>query len=567
MPRHGKSCLFAGICFLILCTAVRAQEEANWKRYLAAGNEATWHGRREQAEQMYRAALNEAERFGEADERLETSLRSLALTLKITGQLTKAHHRLVEAERLFVRLMNITIKNHSADHRDVGFILDEIAEVNLAQNKIPEAEASYSRALEIQRKNLARDKSFKNRSAYQNAINNLGKLFCAQGKFDEAETLDKKILPDCVIDKHEKEFLARYPKLSPPERVRLWLKAGGLWAYGAGREMESELIVRGLDAAPHLAEIVRRGKGDDRLAALKMLCDMDRFVSRAQLPERVEGRLRLPGENKDAGILDRVMIVDGRRIGKEGFAAVRWAAEQTQHDDLRFHAREYSGFLERDLRRLSLDEQITQWRTAAAKCGGAPGMNDDCALASQFEEILREKPLEVIQPLIDILERDPNSYVRKDAFDILHAIDSRSMRLRGTEIGRQAIEAMRRSLARCNLKPGYDKRKYCQEYWESVSAELYDDRSSAIVSDWLYALESIYGLQLMDKHVAVPTAEARQFTAFLTKLDPYFPSWEFAHHGRWTDYAQHPRFQAKWERYYEQWKRFKAETDTNKKQP
>jgi hypothetical protein len=568
MPRHRKSFLLVGICFLILCTAVPAQEdETNWERYLAAGNEATWYGRRTQAEQMYRAALKEAQRFGENDERLMTSLRSLALTLKVEGESTKNQDKLVEAEQLFNRMMDITVKNLGADHPQAGFILNEIAEIKTAQNKVAEAETIYRRALEIQRKNLEEQGLFKNRYPYINAINRLAALYCEQGRYDEAKAIDKKILPDCVSKKQEKDLLAGYSKLSPQERVGLWLKAGGLWAYGAGREMGNVLVVRGLDAVPHLAEVVRGGKGYDRLAALKMLCDMDRFVSRSQGLEGIPGYLRLPGENKAAGILDRVMIVDGRRIGNEGFAAVRWAAEQTEHDDLRFHARQYSGFLEQDLRRLSLDEQLKQWRTAAAKCGGAPGMNDDCTLAYQFEEILCEKPSEAIAPLMDILERDANAYVRKDAFDILYAIDRRSMRLRGTEIGRKAIEAMRRSLARCNLKPGYDKRKYCQEYWESISAELYADRLNAIVSDWLYALESIYGLSLTDKYVAIPTPEARQFTAFLTKVDPYFPSWEFIHHDRWADYALHPRFQAKWERYYEQWKRFKAESGTNKKQP
>jgi hypothetical protein len=59
------------------------------------------------------------------------------------------------------------------------------------------------------------------------------------------------------------------------------------------------------------------------------------------------------------------------------------------------------------------------------------------------------------------------------------------------------------------------------------------------------------------------TPEGRQFVAYLTKTDPYFPSWEFACPGTLEDYAMHPRFRAKLARYYEQWRCFKSESDEN----
>ncbi|MBC7932500.1 MAG: tetratricopeptide repeat protein [Rubrivivax sp.] len=549
----------AAVLALTLCEVARAQDGV-WERLLADGNEATSKGRVVEAEGFYRAALHVAERFGEEDARLVISLRSLALMLKGGGVLLKSDEKLVESERLFRRLLSITEESLGETHREVGFVLDQIAEVNLERGRSAEAEALYKRALEIQRDNLRRDSSKKNRSAVYSAVNNLAKISCSQGRYAEAAAIDKKILPDCVGDSREKEFLKAYPQLPARERVTRWLDAGGFDAgsSGGGLKMENELIVSGLDTVPHLAEIVRQGKGYERLGALRLLCKMDRFVPAEALPQGVPGRV-LFGGNEPVGILDALMLVDGRRIGKEGIEAVRWAAEQSKHDDLRFHAREYSGLLDQDLRQLSTDEQLKQWRKAVAKCGDDPGMNDDCTLADHIADTLLERASEVISPLIAMLEHDDNRRMPSEALSVLRRIDSTSMRLRGTETGRRAIEAMRRALQRCNLS-NFDERDACQKEWEIASAEFFDDRLEGYRYDWLRGLEAMYGFRLTEAKgpVKVRTNEARQFVDYLTEIDPYFPSWEFTHQGNWVDYALHPRFKAKWERYYEQWKRFKA---------
>ena len=85
---------------LTLCEDARAQGGA-WERHLAEGNAATSFGRVAEAERFYRDALEVAEHFGEVDERLLISLRSLALTLKVGGVLARSDERLTEAERLF----------------------------------------------------------------------------------------------------------------------------------------------------------------------------------------------------------------------------------------------------------------------------------------------------------------------------------------------------------------------------------------------------------------------------------------------------------------------------------
>jgi hypothetical protein len=45
--------------------------------------------------------------------------------------------------------------------------------------------------------------------------------------------------------------------------------------------------------------------------------------------------------------------------------------------------------------------------------------------------------------------------------------------------------------------------------------------------------------------------------SFVTEVDPFFPSWEYNYFG--DDEIMHPYYKQRIARYYEQWKRFKAE--------
>ena len=377
-------------------------------------------------------------------------------------------------------------------------------------------------------------------------------LFCAQSAFAQSGAVAKSQKPSRATE---------YSKLPPQERVRLWLKQGGFYAgYSLeGIGMQNELIVRGLDTVPYLAEIVRGGNGYERLGALSLLCKMDRFVPAQRLPEGVPGR-ELFGGSESVGILDNLMIVDGRRIGQVGIEAVRWASEQTKQDDLRFHAREYSGLLNEDLRKLSYDEQFAEWRKSAAKCKGYPGMNDDCKRKDLLGDILREKMPETLSRLIEIVEHDPNAYVREEAISLIAYIDKSTVRLRATENGRRAIEAIQQAVLRCKQKPNLDDREDCDDYWQRVSSQFFDD-IDAMSLNWIEILDTLYGLQLKEKRHGLQSLspEGRRFVTYLTQVDPNFPGWEFPHHS-W-EYVMHPRFRTKWQRYYEQWKRFKASQD------
>ena len=381
-------------------------------------------------------------------------------------------------------------------------------------------------------------------------------LFCVQSAFAPSGDVAKVQEPSRATG---------YSKLPPQERVKLWLKLGGFYASYSfeGIGMQNELIVRGLDTVPYLVEIVRRRTGYERLGALSLLCKMDRFVPTKRLPEGVPAQ-ELFGGSESLGILDHLMIVDGRRIGREGVEAVRWAAEQTKHEDLRFHAREYSGLLNEDLRKLSYDEQIAKWRESAAKCQGYPGMNDDCKLNGLLGDILREKMPETLSRLTEMVEHDTNPYVREKAIYLIAYIDRNTVRLRGTENGRRAVEAIRQAVRRCKQKPNLDDREECDNYWKRISSQFFED-SDAMSPNWIEILETLYGLHLKEKHSQALSPEGRRFVAYLTKIDPNFPGWEFPHHS-W-EYFLHPRFKTKWQRYYEQWKSFKASENTPPRNP
>jgi hypothetical protein len=173
----------------------------------------------------------------------------------------------------------------------------------------------------------------------------------------------------------EEDFLRSYLALPPGQRIKLWRRPQGIASRGLAQHgMNDALIACGMDTVPYLADLVRGGGVIDRIHALELLCDMDRFVPVPELPlPEVGGTIYVKALRLD-GRLNPFMGVDGRRIGNVGFAVVQWAAEQTRDKDLRFHARKSSGLLDEDLRRLSLDEQMRQWRGAMAKARGVLGM-------------------------------------------------------------------------------------------------------------------------------------------------------------------------------------------------
>jgi hypothetical protein len=263
------------------------------------------------------------------------------------------------------------------------------------------------------------------------------------------------------------------------------------------------------------------------------------------------------------------MVVDGRRIGSEAYAAVAWAAGQTGDRELRFHARLDTGLMDQDLRQLPLRDLVKQWREATVKSKGLLRVDADAGdLAFHLMVTLVEQAPESLPDLINILENDPSGFAREEAIEVVSAIDSHRMRLRKSEVGRRAVESIRRTLERGGLKPVYVKGEERERLWRRISARVFDDKvstdSSSDLSFYAYALERLHGVKVTSGEVKPPaiipdaTPEMCRFYAYLTELDPFFPSWEYVHVGSATEEIIHPRFRHKIARYYEAWLRFKG---------
>jgi hypothetical protein len=386
-----------------------------------------------------------------------------------------------------------------------------------------------------------------------------------EAQITESQKISDKV--DRQIAAREKR-VADFLKLSPQERVNFWLKTTD-WDY-----VRDALIVNGQDTVPYLADLIYKGKQEQQKRALQLLCEMDRFVEDEKLVLPEAGGSIYVKPLKISGRANHFMQIDGRRIGKVGVDAVMWLAEQTENDYLRFHARNSTGLLEQDLSKLSLKEQFIKWREVAADSKGVYGLfgNFKEYRAYKIRQILSglliEKVPDSLPPLIEILkDENENHYVRNEAIGIIVNTDLRRMRLRTNDIGREAIETVRFVLEG-NVSPASRSRKAKKLWtWEEVSPVFFDDYIGLHNgSNWsivALAFEQFYGEDTVIRQpfgVILGKPIMRQFVAYLTKIDPYFPSWEYLYIGSLSqDEVLHPDFKKKIARYYKYWKQFKVE--------
>ena len=130
MTKAKTGWLLLGI--LCLATFAVAQDTA-WEKYMKAGTEAYQKGRYSDAEEQFKAALKEAEKFREQGLRVGGSLNSLALLYHAQG-------KYAEAEPLFRRALPILEKALGPQHPLVAGSLDDLALAHKEQGKYGEAE-------------------------------------------------------------------------------------------------------------------------------------------------------------------------------------------------------------------------------------------------------------------------------------------------------------------------------------------------------------------------------------------------------------------------------------------
>ena len=128
-------------------TAVETPRPETWEKLKAAGWEAYREDHYAEAEKHFVAALQEAERFGEQDLRLATSLAHLAVFYDAQGK-----H--AEAEPHCRRALGIRGKALELQHSDVAESLKDLAGLYHAQGKYALAEPLYQRALAMREKAL-----------------------------------------------------------------------------------------------------------------------------------------------------------------------------------------------------------------------------------------------------------------------------------------------------------------------------------------------------------------------------------------------------------------------------
>ncbi len=141
--KHSKTqWLMAGLLGLALWPAGCSTDEGRWERLTADSQTAYQAGRYVEGRELLLAALQEAEKFGEQDPRLASSLNDLAGLHRDAGNYA-------EAQPLFKRALAIRESALGPDHPDVAASLNNLASLYYAQGDYAEAEQLYERSLAI----------------------------------------------------------------------------------------------------------------------------------------------------------------------------------------------------------------------------------------------------------------------------------------------------------------------------------------------------------------------------------------------------------------------------------
>ena len=113
MTKAKTAWLLLAVLLLALWPGCRIVQEARWKKANEAGMKAHQEGRYAEAEQLWTAARKQAEKFGEQDARLASSLNNLALLYHAQG-------KYAEAEPLYRRSLAIRENALGPEHPNSG---------------------------------------------------------------------------------------------------------------------------------------------------------------------------------------------------------------------------------------------------------------------------------------------------------------------------------------------------------------------------------------------------------------------------------------------------------------
>jgi len=158
------------------------QAGQEWEKNISAGRKAVQQVDYAEAERLFLAALEEAEKLGLQDPRLATSLLAL-------GEVYHFQGRHAQAEPLYQRSLAIREKSLGPEHPDVAGSLNDLALLYEDQGRSTAAESLYKRAIAIWENTLGPE-----HPNVAGSLHNLAELYRAQERYAEAEPLYQRAL-------------------------------------------------------------------------------------------------------------------------------------------------------------------------------------------------------------------------------------------------------------------------------------------------------------------------------------------------------------------------------------
>lgn len=152
-------------------------------------------GRYAEAEPLFQRALSIREMaLGPEHPDIGAAAQNLAWFYQSRARLDNADSRdpralLAEAERLYLRALDISKKALGPEHATVGTIMNDLAVLYYDQGRYEEAEPLFKRAIDVRQGALGPEHSDVGQTMYR-----LARLYCAQKRFEEAGPLHQRAL-------------------------------------------------------------------------------------------------------------------------------------------------------------------------------------------------------------------------------------------------------------------------------------------------------------------------------------------------------------------------------------
>jgi len=182
-----RRCLFAVTLTLLVGCATRGR--FLWEEYTAVGISSLSAGEYRRAEQFLNRALVKAEELGPQER---------GITLNGLGELYRHQQRYPDAERMFLRALEVKEAGLGRDHPDVATTLTNLGLVYLAEGRDGEAAPVLERALTIQETKLSKKNQALGRTmvALATAYRHLGREADAVALEKRAQTVLEGAAPE-----------------------------------------------------------------------------------------------------------------------------------------------------------------------------------------------------------------------------------------------------------------------------------------------------------------------------------------------------------------------------------